>query len=62
MGQNLKCVGPKQKIYEQRIIFKINIKGRIVLYAPYLCVRLGAVLHDDVHRDAHPVSKSDQLE
>ena len=32
MGQNQKFVGPELKVYEQRIIFKINLNGKIVLY------------------------------
>jgi hypothetical protein len=36
VDQNLKYVGSEQKIYGSRIIYKINLKGRIVFSATNL--------------------------
>ena len=48
MGQNLKYVGPGPKIYGSKIIYKINLNGRIVISAPYLSVRALSPLRGSV--------------
>jgi hypothetical protein len=51
VGQNLKYVAPEQKIYRSEIIYKINLKSRIVLSA-------ACGLHGRPHTPLHLPNKS----
>ena len=44
MDRNLKYVDSEPKIYRSKIIFKINLKGGIVLSAPYISDNVNAKL------------------